>query len=228
MEDNLEQRLARKRVFSHFCNDWTDSDGWNLKEHIAQDMIDKSEKFQITRLRSSRLSVHVQHLRKWDPRVTRQLLDRPAEFLPGFQDAVKDYAMGHPDLEKVITAETEVLIGIKGDFGNNEFSPRTLSSAQLGKLVKVYGIVTKCSLVRPKIVKITSFCPATRLSSTTEYRDVTALIGLPTGNNQICIRIPCLLHHSSISKPALTLENPARSYVPPCSYCLPASGIHVW
>jgi DNA replication licensing factor MCM3 len=119
-------------------------------------------------------------LRAWNETVQRQLLQRPAEYLPGFQDAIRDYIRGL-DSTASLVADTEVFVGISGEFGALELSPRELGSAQLGSLVKVYGIVTKCSLVRPKLVKSVHYCPDTQVSMAREYRDVTALVGLPTG-----------------------------------------------
>lgn len=43
--------------------------------------------------------------------------------------------------------------GFDGAFGQNHVSPRGLSSRKLAQLVCVEGIVTKCSLVRPKVVR---------------------------------------------------------------------------
>lgn len=45
----------------------------------------------------------------------------------------------------------------------------------------MFGIVTKCSLVRPKVVKSFHYCAETKTFSSKEYRDVTSLTGLPTG-----------------------------------------------
>jgi DNA replicative helicase MCM subunit Mcm2 (Cdc46/Mcm family) len=47
--------------------------------------------------------------------------------------------------------------------------------------LQVYGIVTRCSLVRPKLVKSVHYCPNTGVTTSREYRDITALTGLPTG-----------------------------------------------
>ncbi|QHO60076.1 DNA replication licensing factor [Arachis hypogaea] len=49
-------------------------------------------------------------------------------------------------------------------------------------MVCVEGIVTKCSLVRPKVVKSVHFCPTTRQFTSREYRDITSNMGLPTGS----------------------------------------------
>jgi DNA replication licensing factor MCM3 len=40
-----------------------------------------------------------------------------------------------------------------GAFGENACNPRSLSSSHLNKMVALEGIVTKCSLVRPKIIR---------------------------------------------------------------------------
>ena len=40
-----------------------------------------------------------------------------------------------------------------GNFGEYACNPRTLSSSHLNHMVSLEGIVTKCSLVRPKVIK---------------------------------------------------------------------------
>ena len=107
-----------------------------------------------------RFDVPNHRLRAWNEGVQRQLLQRPTEYLPGFQDAIRDYITGL-DATRALVTNTEVHVGVSGEFGELEMSPRELASAQLGKLVKVYGIVTKCSLVRPKLVKSVHYCPTT-------------------------------------------------------------------
>jgi len=44
----------------------------------------------------------------------------------------------------------------------------------------VEGIVSKCGLVHPKVVKSVHYCPATSQSQERTYRDVTSIDGLPT------------------------------------------------
>jgi hypothetical protein len=127
-----------------------------------------------------RFDVPNHRLRAWNEGVQRQLLQRPAEYLPGFQDAIRDFIAGL-DATRSLVKDTEIFVGISGEFGDLELSPRELSSGQLGRLVKVYGIVTKCSLVRPKLVTSVHYCPESKLTLKREYRDVTALVGLPTG-----------------------------------------------
>lgn len=45
------------------------------------------------------------------------------------------------------------------------------------------GIVTKCSIVRPKVMSSTHYCPATSKFTTKEYRDLTSLGGVATGSS---------------------------------------------
>lgn len=98
------------------------------------------------------------------------------------QDAITEYARSSEDFAgEFAKPDAEVLVGLKGEFGELEVSPRDLNSSHLGKMVKVYGIVTRCSLVRPKLVRSVHYCPDTGVTSTREYRDITALTGLPTG-----------------------------------------------
>lgn len=40
-----------------------------------------------------------------------------------------------------------------GAFGEFSCNPRTLSSSHLNRLISLEGIVTKCSLVHPKIIR---------------------------------------------------------------------------
>jgi len=54
-----------------------------------------------------------------------------------------------------------VRIGFVGEFGPNRVSPRELTSSLISSLVNVEGIVTKCSLVRPKIVESVHYAEAT-------------------------------------------------------------------
>ena len=53
----------------------------------------------------------------------------------------------------------EFFIGFEGSFGRKHVTPRTLTSRDLNSTVCVEGIVTKASLVRPKLVTSVHYCP---------------------------------------------------------------------
>jgi len=103
---------------------------------------------------SRRLVVAEHHLREFSEELLARVLQHPAECLPAFEDALKELIAkdtSQEGLVKLLGDHTHVHIGLKGDFGRHEVSPRQLTSALLGKLVCVFGIVTKCSVVRPKV-----------------------------------------------------------------------------
>ena len=78
--------------------------------------------------------------------------------------------------------DQEYAIGYEGPFGYHAVTPRELLSPLLSSLVAVEGIVTRVSLVRPKVVKSVHFCKETSEFHVREYRDITSFSGLPTGS----------------------------------------------
>ena len=58
--------------------------------------------------------------------------------------------------------------------GERHVNPRTLKSRLLSNLVCCEGIVTKCSLVRPKVVRSVHYCPATDKTIERTYTDATS------------------------------------------------------
>lgn len=160
---------------------------WRLPDQIRDELADRDRKTNnVLRLSGCRVDVQNYRLRAWNATVQRQLLEHPTEYLPGLQDAVREHVAASEELAPALAAvgadaAEELLVGVRGEFGDLELSPRELGSSHLGRLVKVYGIVTRCSLVRPKLVRSVHYCPDTGATLTREYRDVTALTGLPTG-----------------------------------------------
>ncbi len=75
-----------------------------------------------------------------------------------------------------------VHVGFEGNFGEGAVTPRTLSASHLATMVAVQGIVTRCSIVRPKVVRSVHYCADTQQFEAREYRDATDFSGLPTGS----------------------------------------------
>ena len=84
----------------------------------------------------------------------------------------------HP---KALPPPARLRLAFTGHFGRARVSPRDLSSSLLGRLVAVDGVVTRASLVRPKLARSVHTCPATGETVTREYRDGTSFGGAPTG-----------------------------------------------
>lgn len=126
-----------------------------------------------------RVVISINDIRSFNPGLAANILSNPRLHLLALQKALNDYAKNlDPSHEKVLKSN-ELQVGFEGSFGSNSVSPRGLLSALLNKMVVVEGIVTKCSSVRPKLVKSVHFCPATKAYETRQYRDGTALdVGL--------------------------------------------------
>ena len=131
-----------------------------------------------------RLDVDLAELRNYDAShettLASGLLDRPTELLPALQDAIAELVRA--ENPKYLDHLDQVYASISGSFGFQRVSPRELMSTMLSKLVNLEGIVTRASLVRPKVQRSVHYCSETKQFHTREYRDVTSLTGLPTGS----------------------------------------------
>ncbi|CAL7952039.1 unnamed protein product [Xylocopa violacea] len=124
-----------------------------------------------------RLYVNINDLRRKNPARAASLLNNAFEEHHAFENALKqfvasidtDYAKGN----------TDFFIGFEGSFGNKHVTPRTLTSRFLGNLVCVEGIVTKCSLVRPKVVRSVHYCSVTKTVLERAYTDLTSFDAFP-------------------------------------------------
>ncbi|KAF5830011.1 MCM2/3/5 family-domain-containing protein [Dunaliella salina] len=179
-QQDSDARVQLKRRYGEFLDEQHGS--WNLSDAVSK-LYSNGDDGKPAQLLHRRLIIPEHHIRDFDPKLLQELQNNPSEHLLAFEDALKENLRSgrhDPGLLKLLGDHTDIHIGLKGDFGRHEVSPRELTSALLGKLVCVFGIVTKCSVVRPKVAKSVHYCEATKAFTTMEYRDVTALSGLPT------------------------------------------------
>lgn len=109
--------------------------------------------------------------------LVEELLDNPTVYLASLTAAVEEVELHR---NSNLKAQRDIKVYLKGHFGSRTISPRNLLSHYVEKIVNVRGIVTKCTAVRPKLMKIRQFCEATQTFSTRVYRDATSLKGTPT------------------------------------------------
>ncbi|KAM9740010.1 DNA replication licensing factor MCM3 isoform 1-T1 [Dama dama] len=127
-----------------------------------------------------RLIVNVNDLRRKNEKRANRLLSNAFEELVAFQRALKDFVAS---IDATYAKQyEEFYIGLEGSFGSKHVSPRTLTSCFLSCVVCVEGIVTKCSLVRPKVVRSVHYCPATKKTIERRYSDLTTLVAFPSGS----------------------------------------------
>ncbi|XP_036003585.1 zygotic DNA replication licensing factor mcm3-like [Fundulus heteroclitus] len=163
--DDLEMREAQ-RDYLDFLDDDQDQGIYQSK---VRDMIGENK---------ARLIVNINDLRRRNEARAAKLMNNAFVELLAFQRALKDlvatidptYAKQHEDF----------FVGLEGSFGSKHVSPRTLTSRLLGSMVCVEGIITKCSLVRPKVVRSVHYCPTTKKTMERKYTDMTSLDAFPS------------------------------------------------
>lgn len=130
-----------------------------------------------------RLIININDLRNFDENLANKLLRQPREFVVALQEVATEISQSLDSSTSKTMLQRELQVGFDGSFGANSVSPRGLLSSQLNRLVEVEGIVTKCSNVKPKLVKSVHYCAKTKAYSTREFRDQTALdIGIKVGS----------------------------------------------
>lgn len=151
----------RTRVFEEFLI--SDSPIYNYRDEIAR----------LLRTEQTRLIVNIDDLRDYNREYADGLLKHPVDFLPAFDDAIMNIVTQVHDADKHQLEGRSYRVGFSGSFGDHHVSPRTLRAEYLGKMISLEGIITRCSLVRPKLLKSVHFCPETKLFHAREYRDAT-------------------------------------------------------
>lgn len=120
----------------------------------------------------TRLVMSLDELREYDVELWRGLLDAPADYMPPLIQAVKDtaFAIRTPGVHDFDEA-TPFFVGLRGAFGSHLLNPRTIDAAFLGKVVCLEGIVTRCTIVRPKIARSVHYSEHSHSFSYKDYRD---------------------------------------------------------
>ncbi|CAK1543804.1 unnamed protein product [Leptosia nina] len=168
MEDgDFDQRLRDlQREYLEFLDDEEDQGIYmsRVKQMISE--------------KGKRLIVNINDLRRKNPERAKTLLDNAFEEQIAFQRALKEYVSSiDPTFAK---EQEEFFVAFSGSFGTKHVTPRSLTSRYLGNLICVEGIVTRVSLVRPKVVRSVHYCPATKKVMERKYTDLTSFEAFPT------------------------------------------------
>ena len=129
--------------------------------------------------RERRLVVSIDDVRNHKADLAEGLLNHPFDYTEAFNTALKNVVKTLPNATKEQTDEdTQYYCAFAGSFGQYACNPRTISSAHLNKMVSLEGIVTKCSLVRPKIVKSVHWNEHEKKFMAQTYTDATMTTGV--------------------------------------------------
>ena len=181
-EEEREFLELHKRKFREFINPDEDSEITDRIQELKNDGRD-------------RLIVNLDELRAHDNDLADGLLNNPLKYMRPLEEAVTEVAqnldpdgnMDDDDDDGAVKKrrgqdDLKYKVGVEGSFGANHTTPRGLTSKLLSRMVCVEGIVTKVSVVRPKVMKSVHYCPNTNKHVKRVYRDATSLDGAATSS----------------------------------------------
>jgi DNA replication licensing factor MCM3 len=164
----------RIRMFAEFLDP---NDAAGTQKSYADDikrMLQRGER---------RLQVSLDEIRNHNRELADGLLNDPFEFLPALDKALKDTVRAMANTNSVVTDDTMFYCALVGSFGEFAVNPRTLSSKHLNHMISMEGIVTRVSLVRPKVVKSVHWNEKKKLFHSREYRDQTMSANAPASSS---------------------------------------------
>jgi DNA replication licensing factor MCM3 len=127
-----------------------------------------------------RLNVSLDDIRNHSKELANGILFQPFDFAPAFDQALKQVISTLPDRAPYEQDEDRMYYtAYNGSFGENACNPRTLNSSLLNRMICLEGIVTRCSLVRPKVTRSVHWNEKKSLFQSREYRDQTMSASKP-------------------------------------------------
>ena len=128
-----------------------------------------------------RLSINLNSVREFSEQLYNYILKSPINAIPHFESQLKALTSDSSNRSQKNTKSYKIgvtkkqdvsfKITFEGVFGKNMVSPRGLTSVLSNQLVCVQGIVTRMSVVRPKLVNSAHYCDETRNGFIKEYSD---------------------------------------------------------
>ncbi|KAI8872100.1 MCM-domain-containing protein [Ramicandelaber brevisporus] len=177
-----------------------------LYEFLTVDYGDSAYRREIRRVvdsGGSRVIIDLDHIRQNNSELAKKIIEQPSDMLAALEQAVNRvvseiYGDNPTNIVDAINnnsgsgggnnSSRRLKVGLKGSFGEYHVNPRSLGAKYVGNVVCLEGIVTRCSLVRPKIVRSVHYCEDEQLFFYKEYRDATmtgngaqAGVIMPTG-----------------------------------------------
>ncbi|KAM0252382.1 hypothetical protein ACHAQJ_007714 [Trichoderma viride] len=174
-------------------------DSFMLQDDGVRDRIRQAEEFLVPndpharsyradiilmlRKNQRRLTVNIDHVRDHNAEFAQEILQKPFDCTLAFNHALKEIVQTLPQARPDQTArDTVYYCAWAGNFGLNACNPRTLSSQHLNHMVSVEGIVTRCSLIRPKVVRSVHYNETKDKFHFREYQDQTMTNGVTTSS----------------------------------------------
>lgn len=124
-----------------------------------------------------RLSVSLDEIREFDADFWKGVLNEPVDYLPACERALRDTVLTIYDPAdnrfEPLDDNQQFYLGFTGALGDHQVTPRTINAAHLSQMVAIEGIVTRASLVRPKVVRLVHYAEKTARFYAKQYKDNT-------------------------------------------------------
>jgi len=130
--------------------------------------------------KKTRLILSIDKLREFNEDLTKLLITSPLKIIKIFENDVNNLAeeaLTSTRDEKLrsktlkINTQNNYRVGFEGTFGKNMISPRGLTANLANQLVCIQGIVTRVSIVRPKLTSSVHYCEETKQGQIKDYND---------------------------------------------------------
>ena len=146
--------------------------------------------------RGQRFSVNIDEVRQFNSRLSQYIVKMPIEAIKIFEDQLNQTVRGMQEdsgkqnQEKVAAQSADIhfpkksltyYVNFEGNFGKNYVTPRGLKANLVNRFVQVQGIVTKMTIVRPKIQTSVHYCEQTKKGQIKHYDDTYNLAQLAEG-----------------------------------------------
>ncbi|KAH3744220.1 DNA replication licensing factor MCM3 [Pelomyxa schiedti] len=187
--------LYLQQTFTNFL-DWKPDGGVNYQDKVQHMLLAKEK----------RLLVDLRDLKVFDPVLAEGVASTPYEHIPHLQTALTKFvarirssdddsllggvsstgddgsnAKATAHLPASVRKQDEYFLGFTGssiiESQGRRLTPRDLSSHLLRRLICVEGILTKCSFVRPKLVRSVHYVENTHRPLVRNYMDETSVTG---------------------------------------------------
>ncbi|KAJ1607298.1 DNA replication licensing factor MCM3 like [Cryptosporidium canis] len=140
-DNELSEQLSR--VYKSFLQG---DDEYSSK--IKQMAVDNTE--------SGRILIELGDLRKISDELPQKIINEPYVYVSPFEEVIKDLVDLEREVDKASSIKSSLFnarVGFNGWFGRNHLTPRGLTANNVNQMVCVEGIISQCSVVKPKLVK---------------------------------------------------------------------------
>lgn len=136
--------------------------------------------------KNNRFNVSIDEVRHFHPKLSQFITKNPIDAIKIFEDSLnqtvrgmkEDHGKGNSEKQQAQSSDVHFpkkveiyYVNFEGNFGKNYVTPRGLKANLVNQFVQVQGIVTRMTMVRPKIQTSVHYCEATKKGLVKHYND---------------------------------------------------------